>query len=174
MKTLLIATTLLVSATCTYAAPAKTTKSTGSSNKSTTMNRSVTTNKSAITFNKSGNTHKVINHNTGNKSVSVFSGNTHHARNHTQFFKTVHGHRGFARNYCGWTHRCFFPRFGCYGYYCPSTCGWFYLYAAGDCYMPVDAMQNFPPTPNDTGDNGTPVLPEGAEPINEGTPLPPQ
>jgi hypothetical protein len=162
MKALLIAAALLVSATYTYAGP-KGTKSTGSStgNKSATQTKSVN---KVSTNNKTGTTNKVTT--TNNKSV--FSGKTTHAQNFTKFQKTFHGHHAFARNYCGWTHRCWFPRFGCYGYYCPSTCCWYYLYETGDCYLPVDAMTNFPPAPpSENGENGTPVLPEGAEPISD-------
>jgi len=67
------------------------------------------------------------------------------------------GHRSMSRSYRGWTRYCWFPSYGCYGYYCPDDGCWYYWYGPDDSYRPVSDMAGYPP------DKSTPPsLPPGA------------
>jgi len=56
-----------------------------------------------------------------------------------------------------WNRCCWFPSYGCCGYYCPSDGCWYYYCARMGCYMPVSYMGMYPPTPDqaDGGDDGS-------------------
>jgi hypothetical protein len=36
-----------------------------------------------------------------------------------------------------WTYQCYWPKYGCTCYWCPSTCCYYYWYEAAGCYYPV-------------------------------------
>jgi hypothetical protein len=66
---------------------------------------------------------------------------------------------GLPRNYRGWTRYCWFPSYGCYGYYSPDDNAWYYWYGPENQYRPVSDMQMYPP---DNSVNKEPPLPPGA------------
>jgi hypothetical protein len=76
----------------------------------------------------------------------------------------VHFH---VRGYHGWASRCWFPGYGCYGYYCGVDQAWYYWYAPLNEYLPISEMSIYPPTPDG-------VAPVGMVPVAPGMPaLPP-
>src|SRR5690348_8542635 len=64
-----------------------------------------------------------------------------HSSPHTAF-RSMHtggraSHSHFYRSsYRGWSSYCWFPRYRCYGYYCPTASCWYYWYPQYNCYMP--------------------------------------
>jgi hypothetical protein len=64
-----------------------------------------------------------------------------------------------SRDYRGWTRYCWFPRYGCYGYYSPDDDAWYYWYGPDNRYRPVSDMDSYPP---DNSVNKEPPLPPGA------------
>jgi hypothetical protein len=61
----------------------------------------------------------------------------------------VHAHPAHfhVRGYGGWVSRCWFPSYGCYGYYCGAEQTWYYWYAPFNEYLPISYMSIYPPTP---------------------------
>lgn len=94
----------------------------------------------------------------------------------------------YRSSYRGWSSYCWYPRYGCYGYYCPTQSCWYYWYPQSNCYLPVTYLPTFTPTPLSANANqntnvntnisvaGGPALPAGATAVPAGaTPfLPPQ
>jgi hypothetical protein len=80
----------------------------------------------------------------------------------------VHGHSMHVpihvRGYRGWVSRCWFPRFGCYGYYCGTDQAWYYWYAPFDEYLPISYMSIYPPAPIG-------VAPTSVVPLTPGMPM---
>ena len=84
----------------------------------------------------------------------------------------VHGpaahHQFHKRGYHGWVSRCWFPSFGCYGYYCGTEQIWYYWYAPLNEYLPITYMSMYPPTAGVAPVSvvqvapGMPALPPGA------------
>jgi hypothetical protein len=50
-----------------------------------------------------------------------------------------------GRDHHHWTYRYWYGRYGCYCYYCPSTCCWYYWYQKDDCYYPVSYINTATP-----------------------------
>ncbi len=74
-----------------------------------------------------------------------------------------------APDYRGWVSHCWFPSYGCYGYYCGTDQAWYYWYAPLNQYLPINYMLDYPPTPAGAAPMGnvpvgprTPALPPGA------------
>ncbi len=78
----------------------------------------------------------------------------------------VHGHPAHVpfhvRGYRGWVSRCWFPGYGCYGYYCGTDQVWYYWYAPLNEYLPITYLSVYPPTPG--------VAPVGFAPVAPGMP----
>lgn len=74
--------------------------------------------------------------------------------------------------YNSWTQQCWFNQYNCRGYYCPQRQSWYYFYQPMNCYLPVQYMNQYAPTPvgpNGPGGPGNgPQLPPGAEPLPGG------
>jgi hypothetical protein len=66
-------------------------------------------------------------------------------------------HRNHHRNYRGWSRYCWFPTYGCYGFYDPSCECWYYWYEPAGEFQPIESMAtNVPAT------SGAALLPPGA------------
>jgi hypothetical protein len=87
--------------------------------------------------------------------------------------------RHYPSSYRGWSSYCWFPRYRCYGYYCPTACCWYYWYPQSSCYLPCTYLPTYVPTPIDVapptagptpspGAAPTPGLPEGATTLPSG------
>jgi hypothetical protein len=44
-----------------------------------------------------------------------------------------------------WTYRYWWGKYGCYTYYCPSTCCWYYWYGRDNCYYPCSYVSSATP-----------------------------
>jgi hypothetical protein len=53
----------------------------------------------------------------------------------------------YNRFYHGWSRYCWFPGYGCYGYYCPTRCCWYCYCGQYECFVPVQYVTEFVPTP---------------------------
>jgi hypothetical protein len=73
-----------------------------------------------------------------------------HVVTHAHAPSVVHGHPAHVqfhvRGYRGWVSRCWFPSYGCYGYYCGAEQLWYYWYAPLNEYLPISYMSVYPPT----------------------------
>jgi len=60
-----------------------------------------------------------------------------------------HGHNysfhHYSRDYRGWSQYCWFPSYGCYGYYSSADLAWYYWYEPQHCYLPVTVINVYPP-----------------------------
>jgi hypothetical protein len=65
-------------------------------------------------------------------------------RTHGQSFRYGTYYQG--RNHSHWSHYCWWPRFGCYAYYCPSTSCYYYWSETASCYYPVSYAETVTPT----------------------------
>ncbi len=86
----------------------------------------------------------------------------------------LHGHPVHVpfhvHGYGGWGARCWFPGYGCYGYYAGAEQVWYYWYAPFNEYLPITYMSTYPPTPLGVAPVGvvpvappmSPALPAGA------------
>ena len=127
----------------------------------------------------------------GGKSVASSRGTQHSRSHHGHHHHAHHHHHGHHHqhyrnwDYRSWSSYCWYPRYGCYCYYCPTSCGWFYYYEQDRCYLPITQVAQYPPTnvnvnvnnnnnQNVIGGGGVPALPVGAAPISGGLtpPLP--
>lgn len=84
-------------------------------------------------------------------------GGFHHHGN--SMHRGGHGHGFRHRGFRNWNRYCWFPSYGCYGYFCPDDGLWYYWYGPNNCYLPVDDMAAYPP---DDSVNAPPSLPPGA------------
>jgi hypothetical protein len=50
-----------------------------------------------------------------------------------------------GRDHRHWTSACWSGRYGCYCYWCPSTCCWYYWCAPQGCYYPTSYIAYAPP-----------------------------
>jgi hypothetical protein len=69
------------------------------------------------------------------------------------------------RTYHGWNRYCWFPEYGCYGFYDPNCGCWYYWYEPAGQFQLVEAMATNVPTTS-----GASLLPPGA--VNLPTPAP--
>ena len=63
------------------------------------------------------------------------SGSHSYHMEHGTKFKGGYFYKG--KDHYHWTYRYWYGKYGCYTYYCPSTCGWYYWYPQDSCYYPV-------------------------------------
>jgi hypothetical protein len=70
------------------------------------------------------------------------SSSSYHMTHGTKF-KGGYFYKG--KEHSHWTHRYWYGRYGCYTYYCPSTCGWYYYYPKQECYYPVSYITTATP-----------------------------
>jgi hypothetical protein len=106
---------------------------------------------------------------TGGKTAGSYRNTKNLGNSH---FGSFHGHHSLHRDYRGWSRFCWMPRFRCYGYYCPQSRGWFYLYERGNCFLPVSCLNTYAPTPVAAPPATLPMggdipLPEGALPVDQ-------
>jgi hypothetical protein len=88
---------------------------------------------------------------------------SHSMHSHKQ--QSRYSGRYFGRDYRNWSRYCWFPRYNCYGYCCPSDGVWFYWCEEQGRYLPISELANYPPTttgqaPPGRGETGS--LPPGA------------
>ncbi len=62
---------------------------------------------------------------------------------HGTHFKGGYFYKG--REHSHWTYRSWWARYGCYTYYCPSTCCWYYWYQPDNCYYPCSYVGSATP-----------------------------
>jgi hypothetical protein len=58
-----------------------------------------------------------------------------------------HGYYYSGRHHNHWTYRCWYSRYGCECYYCPSACCWYYWSEPRNCYLPVSYIEQSRPVP---------------------------
>lgn len=109
-------------------------------------------------------------------------GHGHHRHHHGHWgHGHRHGHHFRHHHYCGWRHYCWFPSYGCYGYYCPSACSWYYYYEPQQCYYPVSYITTYAPTTpgisinvnNNNNNNQNVAVPPGGATVPVGAVAPP-
>ncbi len=49
-----------------------------------------------------------------------------------------HGFYFPGRSWNHWSYHCYWPKYGCQCYWCPTTSCWYYWCPPDDCYYPVD------------------------------------
>jgi hypothetical protein len=116
------------------------------------------------------------------------SHNSYHMTHGTKF-KGGYFYKGRAHSH--WTHRYWYGKYGCYTYYCPSTCCWYYWYQPTGCYYPcsyiakatpvyekapVDVVSGVTQITNVNVKNNSPeIIPGGPAPVGPGpsVPMPP-
>ena len=95
---------------------------------------------------------------------------------------SVHSHhiyRGYSswctvRDYEGFTTRCWFPQYQCYGYFCPADGNWYFWADSQARYLPISLLAQFPPTRIVlTGPIAPGALPLGATPVGPVSPVAP-
>ena len=96
----------------------------------------------------------------------------------------------FGTGYCypgkyhdHWTYSCYWPKYGCYCYWCPYTCCYYYWYEPAGCYYPCSYVRNATPekgsAPADVSPEVTPLdnakgdTPNGPTPNGPTPPAPP-
>ena len=85
----------------------------------------------------------------GTASAGPKSGGSSHGSIHNSHerygnqFKGGYSYRG--REHSQWSHRYWWGKYGCYTYYCPSTCAWYYWYQPGNCYYPCSYVGSATP-----------------------------
>ncbi|MGF1580160.1 MAG: hypothetical protein ACFCD0_12425 [Gemmataceae bacterium] len=92
----------------------------------------------------------------GGGRVHFGGGRIHHSFGHHIHHRVVrhhcsppvfHGNRVpfYSVGYRGWSRRCYFPRYRCYGYFCPQRHCWYYFHRNYNCYLPTRFIEQFPP-----------------------------
>ncbi len=139
-----------------------------------------------------GHTAGSFGHGKGSSHGHPVGGFNHHNGSHHWGTKSFHYHghnynfRYYHRHYRGWSSYCWLPSYHCYGYFCPEDSCWYYWYAPYNCYIPIQYVRTFAPTPlnvnvnvnnnvnTNTSAAGFPALPQGAVPVSPGAvpPLP--
>jgi hypothetical protein len=66
-----------------------------------------------------------------------------HCRRHGTRFAGGYCYKG--RHHCHWTHRCWWDRYGCCTYWCPSAQSWYYWYETDRCFYPVSYIETATP-----------------------------
>jgi hypothetical protein len=71
--------------------------------------------------------------------IGVGSVHSHHV---------YHGYSSWCtvRDYDGFTTRCWFPQYHCYGYFCPADGNWYFWSDLQARYLPISMLAQFPPT----------------------------
>ncbi len=86
----------------------------------------------------------------GNKSVAKLPGFKSDPKVHLQYCGQynlpghLHNHCFFQHDFC-WNHHCWFPSFGCCGYWHPHACCWYYWYEPYCCYLPCSYIEMYTP-----------------------------
>jgi hypothetical protein len=62
---------------------------------------------------------------------------------HGTKFKGGYFYKG--KNHYHWSYRYWWGKYGCYSYYCPSTCCWYYWYPQDNCYYPCSYIRSATP-----------------------------
>jgi hypothetical protein len=78
--------------------------------------------------------------------------------------KFSHGYYYSGWNHKHWSKRVWYPKYGTWCWYCPSTAAWYYWYAPKACYYPMSYISTCTPaatTPEDA------VVPPGSEQLPE-------
>jgi hypothetical protein len=98
-----------------------------------------------------GGNHSTPSHPTASKPTT---GNHHTTSNnfksvsnyHLNFGKTFsHGFCYQGKSHSHWSFNCYWPKYGCQCYWCPSTCGYYYWCESACCYYPVSYITIAPP-----------------------------
>jgi hypothetical protein len=75
------------------------------------------------------------------------SGHSHASGSYRSFtsYGRSYTFHSYSHDYRSWSHYCWFPRYSCYGYYCPTQCCWYYYSGQTNCYVPVSYISTFTP-----------------------------
>jgi hypothetical protein len=66
---------------------------------------------------------------------------------HTKYGKKYSfGYSYFGKDHYHWSYQCWYPRYSCDCYYCPSSYCWYYWCEPRVCYLPVSCIEYAPPT----------------------------
>ncbi len=66
---------------------------------------------------------------------------------HTEHGKKFsHGYFYYGKEHSHWSYSCWFPRYSCECYYCPSACCWYYWCEPRCSYLPVTCIETAPPS----------------------------
>jgi hypothetical protein len=80
-----------------------------------------------------------------NSRGNYSSHDSHYNYHHDYGTRFSHGYYYYGRNHDHWTHRYYWPRYGCDCYWCPSTSCWYYWCEPRCCYLPVSCIEYAPP-----------------------------
>jgi hypothetical protein len=74
-------------------------------------------------------------------------GNSHGSRSYrmTQGTKFKGGYFYKGKDHHHWTYRYWWHKYGCYTYYCPGRCCWYYWYQPDNCYYPCSYVRTATP-----------------------------
>ncbi len=96
--------------------------------------------------------------NRGGSSGNYSQNNNHNTQNvyKTSNVKDYHLSNGFklkdggysykGKDHHQWAYKCWYAKYGCECYYCPSACCWYYWYPQDSCYYPVSYIPQYTPT----------------------------
>jgi hypothetical protein len=81
-----------------------------------------------------------------------------------------HGYSSWCtvRDYDGFTTRCYFPQYQCYGYFCPADGNWYFWCDSQARYLPISLLAQFPPTRIALT---SPIAPLGVAPAGSASPI---
>jgi hypothetical protein len=66
---------------------------------------------------------------------------------HVNFGKSFsHGFFYQGKNHNHWSFSCYWPKYGCNTYWCPSACCYYYWCEPASCYYPISYVSYAPPT----------------------------
>jgi hypothetical protein len=91
----------------------------------------------------------------GSASAGKPSGKPHHnggssihvTNYHVTYGKTFGGGWYYpGKQHSHWSYQCYWPKYGCNCYWCPSTCCYYYWYEPAGCYYPVSYITVKTPT----------------------------
>jgi hypothetical protein len=107
---------------------------------------------------------------------STKSGTSHGGQKRFEHGGRSYYFHSYHRHYYGWSRYCWFPAYRCYGFYCPTQCCWYYWCGQYECFVPVEYIGTFAPTPVNTNTNTNTnvnintnaVLPPGAVTVQGG------
>jgi hypothetical protein len=85
------------------------------------------------------------------------------ASSHRQPIRFSHGFYYQGREHYHWSRYTWMPQYGCYGYYCPTTCCYYYWSEPTQCFYPVSYADTVVPTRSEQ------LLPINANNVNTNT-----
>jgi hypothetical protein len=81
----------------------------------------------------------------GGRSYS--GGSASHSNYHQTYGKSFsHGYYYPGQYHSHWTYQCYWPKYGCNCYWCPSSSCYYYWCPTASCYYPISYIASAPPT----------------------------